>query len=74
MLVVGNDNGLVTFYDAHSHRRIGSLVPPEFGPKQGVWSLTFSHDGRTLAVGGTETIAMLDPATRRAASRSLDSS
>lgn len=70
-LVVADDAGRVTFYNARSHRRIGTMVPDEFGPKQGVSAVAFSRDGRVLAVGGAETVAFVDPHTRRPVGRTI---
>jgi WD40 repeat protein len=69
-LVVGSDTGLVTFYDARSHRRLGSLVPPGFSSTTGreeIAALAFSHDGSLLAVGGDRTIAFFDLRSRKPA-------
>jgi len=63
-LAAGSGSGLVSFYDTRTHRLRGTVVPPGFGPKQGVSALAFSHDGKTLAVGGATTVAFLDPRTR----------
>jgi len=71
-LAVGSDAGAVTFYDTRTHRRLASVVPPEFGPKQGVLVLAFSHDGSILAVGGNGTVALLDPRTHRPMLRPLE--
>jgi WD40 repeat protein len=65
-LVVGSDEGIVTFYDARTHRELGSITPPGFRIHKSivpVGALAFSHDGRLLAVGGWDRIAFLDPRT-----------
>ena len=71
-LVVGSDNGVVTFYNARTHAKLASVVPPEFGQKQGVSALAFSRDGRILAVGGNVTVALLNPRTRKPMLRPIE--
>ncbi|GAA4203446.1 hypothetical protein GCM10022252_61100 [Streptosporangium oxazolinicum] len=58
----GEDSGLVQQWDLTTHRKIG--VPVRVGTS--VYSMTYSPDGRTVAIGGGDgVVRFLDARTRR---------
>ncbi|MGW1562774.1 nSTAND1 domain-containing NTPase [Streptomyces sp. NPDC002144] len=79
-LAAGDDSGWVTLWDVRTWRRlgelpIGSAVAADGDGSEKVSAMTFSHDGRTLAVGtGDGRIQLWDVTTRLAIGAALHSS
>jgi WD40 repeat protein/DNA-binding SARP family transcriptional activator len=76
-LAVGDDSGVLVFYDARTRRQLQTVEPnvdPSAGPDDvGVYALAFSPDGRRMAVAqgamGNHEVAVLDTRTHRVVAR-----
>ena len=66
-LAVATDWAGVLFFDARTHEQIGNPVvdPVEYS----AWSLAYSPDGQTLAVGGSRHVTLIDTRTHERLAR-----